>query len=735
MRALSLCCAGLACLPLAAQEANLPVIRSTAREVLLDAVVRDKKERLVRDLRPDEVTVREDGVPQKLQAFRFTDTDADEQPQPPGAAPPGAKPVTASGPALNPLHNLNVVTIVFERMGPRSRLFAQQAAAEFLANEFRANTYGGVFSLDFKLNALQPYTNNQELLRKAIARATTGNYTEFRKDSENVLNNLGVEVYLAPDQAVQGRGVLGTLGIKMVPAGGDPFQSAGAAVQGAESAGLSSDVQKALAWVVWKQMEMVNYGAGWRSLDGLLSLVEAQAALPGRKTVLLLSEGLVVPWQLENMFRAIIGAANRANVSIYCVDVTGLSTKSPGTANSDLLRTAAQISQKQSTYDQANVATNIDGEKDMGKQDETVNMSLFANPQSAMAELAESTGGFLIANTNDPTVGLRRVMEDVRGHYELSYIPSSQDYDGHFRRIEVQVKRRAVQVHTRTGYFALPLLAGEVLEPFEMAGLQALNRQPPPAAFAYRAQALPFRSTRSAVQYSIVFQVPMQNLSYREDKQTAKLRSHVSMLALVKDSDGQVAAKVSRDLANDIPADKFDAFTRGDLTFAQPLLLAPGRYTVETSVVDRESGAASVKRMALVASDRPGIGLSELVPVRRVEPFDVPVDGGRNPADPLHFAAGKVTPSLDGAYPAGSDIPLFVVVYPEPTGAPPRLTIEVLRDGKVVSQTSPDLPAPDPTGAIPLMSSIQPAPGDYEVKVTARQSASAATRMIALRVQ
>jgi hypothetical protein len=53
----------------------------------------------------------------------------------------------------------------------------------------------------------------------------------------------------------------------------------------------------------------------------------------------------------------------------------------------------------------------------------------------------------------------------------------------------------------------------------------------------------------------------MQNLSYRENKQTAKLRSHISLLALVKDADGQVAAKVSRDLANDIPADKFEAFT------------------------------------------------------------------------------------------------------------------------------------------------------------------------------
>jgi len=721
MRALSLVCAGLACLPLAAQEANVPVIRSTSQEVLLDAVVRDKKERLIRNLKADEIRVLEDGVPQKLQTFRFTDAESG---QPPAAAAPTGASATASAakpapnsPALNPLHNLNIVTIVFESMGPRSRLYAQQAAAQFLSNEFRSNTYGGVFSLDYRLNALQPYTNNQDLLRAAISRATTGNYIEFRKDSENVLNNLAVEISSAEG------------GITIGPAGGaDPFQSAGAATQGAESNGMSSDGQMALARLVWQQMEMVNYGAGWRSLDGLLSLVQAQAALPGRKTVLLLSEGVVVPWQVENMFQAIIAAANRANVSIYCVDVTGLSVRSPGTASTDLLRTSARISKNQ------NMTATGDAAVDMFKQDETVNMSMHANPQQAMAVLAESTGGFLIANTNDPGKSLHKVMEDVRAHYELSYIPTSQNYDGHFRKIEVQVTRPGAQVHTRTGYFALPLLAGDVMQPFEMAGLEALNARPQPKAFAYRAQALAFRGARNAVQYSMVFQVPMQNMTYREDKKTAKLRSHISLLAVVKDADGQVAAKVSRDLANDIPAGKFDAFTRGDLTFAQPLLLAPGRYTVETSVVDRENGAASVKRTALIVSEPRGVGLSELVPVRRVDAFDAPVDGGRNAADPLHFAGGKITPSLDGVFAAGSEIPLYMVVYPAPTGGAAKLFIEVLQDGKRVSIASPDLPPPDATGAIPFMSGISPPPGEYEIKVTARQGASAASRMIALSV-
>lgn len=726
MRAVWFVSMGLACLPLAAQETG-PVIRSTTQEVLLDAVVRDKKERPIRNLKPEEVRVLEDGVPQTLKSFRFTETDADEQEAPgarAGAQPAGRSAATPAavqgGPARNPLHNLSIVTVAFEQMGPRSRLFAQQAATEFLANEFRANTYGGVFSLDYRLNALQPYTNDRELLRKAIARATTGNYTEFRKDSENVLNNLAVEISGGPT------------GITIATAGGDPFQSSGAATQGAESAGLSSDGQMAMARLVWKQMEMVTYGAGWRSLDGLLALVQAQTKLPGRKTVLLLSEGLVVPWEAENMFQAIISAANRANVSIYPVDVTGLSVRSPATAGTDLLRTGAKISARQ------NMGINSNGDPDsadqsvnMFHQDDVVQRSLHANPQAAMAELAEATGGFLIANTNDTAKALEKVMEDVRAHYELSYVPTSQNYDGHFRKIEVQVARAGAQVHTRTGYFALPVLNGEILQPFEMTALNALNSRPRPKAFEYRAGALAFRGARSSVQYSLVFQVPMQNLSYLEDKQTGKLRTHISLLALIKDAEGQVAGKVSRDLANDIPADKFEAFARGDLIFSQALLLTPGRYTLETAVVDRENGAASVKRAALVVSDQAGVGLSELVPVRRVDPLD----GIPDPADPLQFAGGRITPSLDGVYAAGTEIPLYVVVYPARTGGTPRLTIELFQDGKLISSASPELPPADASGSIPFMSGIQPAPGEYEVKITALQGTSAASSMIALRVQ
>src|ERR1700722_7094323 len=101
----SLVLACLSCLPVAAQESSTPLIRSTTQEVLLDVVVRDKKEHLIRNLKPEDIRVLEDGVPQKLKGFRFTDAESVE-PQA-AAAAPAVNPKSAAikstaAPALNP---------------------------------------------------------------------------------------------------------------------------------------------------------------------------------------------------------------------------------------------------------------------------------------------------------------------------------------------------------------------------------------------------------------------------------------------------------------------------------------------------------------------------------------------------------------------------------------------------------------------------------------------------------
>ena len=99
---------------------------SRAEEVSLDLVVRDKHGHPVRDLRPEEVEILDDGHPAKIRSLSLsgslgTGTSAVDLP---GQAPATAKPVHA-----DPLKQVHLVSLLFEtldanssKIGPRGRL-------------------------------------------------------------------------------------------------------------------------------------------------------------------------------------------------------------------------------------------------------------------------------------------------------------------------------------------------------------------------------------------------------------------------------------------------------------------------------------------------------------------------------------------------------------------------------------------------------------------------------------
>ena len=119
---------------------------------------------------------------------------------------------------------------------------------------------------------------------------------------------------------------------------------------------------------------------------------------------------------------------------------------------------------------------------------ENAEESLRANVQDTLGELAQSTGGFLTANTNDFKPNMQRIATDIGSYYEAAYVPVNQEFDGKFRKISVKVTRPGVTVQSRAGYFALPPGEGSALLPFEMPLLTALTVDPPPHAFEYQAR-------------------------------------------------------------------------------------------------------------------------------------------------------------------------------------------------------------------------------------------------------
>jgi VWFA-related protein len=70
----------------------------------------------------------------------------------------------------------------------------------------------------------------------------------------------------------------------------------------------------------------------------------------------------------------------------------------------------------------------------------------------SLRQLAANTDGLSVINTNDIEGAMSRIVADLTSYYLLGYYSSNTKLDGKFRAITVRVKRPGVQVRARRGY-------------------------------------------------------------------------------------------------------------------------------------------------------------------------------------------------------------------------------------------------------------------------------------------
>jgi VWFA-related protein len=701
----------------APEQAPETTLRATASEVLLDVVVRDKKAHIIRDLRPEEVQVFEDGVPQKVRHFEFFEGGSTPQAAPPPTPAPStaaAAPVSATPtpPNVQELRDMSVVSVVVANLDPRGRKLTLDTMHDFIKNELRPNTYVGVFTLGMEgLRKVQMYTNDAEKISSAMDRAV--NYVFLARPTaaaKGTQSSTEEDTVPVPDAA---------------PAMGSPTAA------NAAQAGIAATIEQ-LTQAGWVAEQYDVYQGSMRYLSHLRALVQAQAEIPGRKVVLLFSAGLTVHADTVEVLRNVISTANRSNVSVYAVDTRGYTGQSDMDNSRRMLAAAARASMQQqmSVANGGNQA--VTPLEVMSPQ--LAQASIHSNTRGNLAELAEGTGGVLLPASLDLRDPLRRAMEDVRTHYELSYSPTKTETDGSFRKIEVKVTRPGVAVFARNGYYALPLLNGRQIYPFEMATMKAINARPLLKQFDFYASALQFRPAPDRTQLAFVFEAPSRGLSITKDKEWAKV--HVCVTGLIKNDQGQVIEKISKDIPFQVPVSKTDELQHGVVSFTAPLMLPPGRYTLETAAVDRESMKASVRRSMLVVGQGSGFSMSDVSVVRRVDA----IQGPPNASDPLQARGGKVVPELSDSIPreAGGQVQFYAVGYPPaPVDAPIEVSIELWRDGQLVLQTPASAVPPDANGGAPILAGVplEKLPsGQYDAQVSFQYKGQKVTRATAFTI-
>ena len=477
---------------------------------------------------------------------------------------------------------------------------------------------------------------------------------------------------------------------------------------------------------------------GRATTHALLALVSGLGTMPGRKAVVLFSEGIAVPAEVEAGLRAVVAAANRAGVSVYTVDTGGLRAISAGD------ETRRTIDSLRSRLMLDTMADNPSVRGATNQQQATMGLSLLERnedalrlaPTSGLGQLADQTGGFLIRDTNDLLTGLGEIDEEQHAYYLLSYTPSNPRYDGRFRTISMKVKRPHGRLQARKGYFALSAdLPTPALE-HEAPALAVLAAGGPlPTKVPLRLSTLQFPEEPALTLVPVVIDVPAGSFHFARDREAGTFRQDFTIVALLKDARGQVVFKASQRYPRSGSLASLPGARQDTVRFYREARLAPGAYRLEAVARDGLSGAmgGAVSSFEIRAGAEGRLRASSLLLVSRAEAWAE----SRPAPEPLRYGGVVLHPNLGEPMRRNPDgtLTFFVTAWPAAERPGVEAQVEVFRGGLSVGKAPLAHLQPDADGRIRLASSLPLggfAPGNYELRVTLTDGRNAETRTAAV---
>jgi VWFA-related protein len=416
----------------AAQQPSQPVFRGGVEFVSVDVFPR-RDGRLIEGLRAEDFQIFEDGAPQTLERFEFVRIEAnpvDTERRDPASQADGDRQ------AADPRNRVFVVYLDLANTTIAGGYHTRQPVVDFLKRTIGARDLFGVMTAELPAAQLV-FGRRLESIEGELERYWTWGQADrlavtARSDYEERLGNCAMYGRTG-DPAVIERLLISlhredqlmtSLENLMQRLGGlrDERKNVLFVSEGWVPRGPREELRNFT--ISEGRLPQVGVGPG-----GRLGLGQTMSQDTGDLTWCDSEVARLGGMDFETRFRRLLTSANQANVSFYPVDVGGLRTSAPLGGAVDTLRT-----------------------------------------------LAENTDGFAVVGTNDLVGSVRRIENDLSAFYLLGYYSSNPNANGRFRRIEVKLKDRAVQVSARRGYFAMtPAMAAAAAAPRNTAGPSAVE--------------------------------------------------------------------------------------------------------------------------------------------------------------------------------------------------------------------------------------------------------------------
>jgi VWFA-related protein len=518
------------------EQAPAATFSSTTRLVMVDVVVKGKKDGSFPELTQGDFEVKEDGKPQKVSIF--TKAENTSQPAVPGSSDePGTwtnvNAQDATGPAT-------IILLDMLNTPSNDRANVRRGMLSYVAGSLNRapNIPIAVFGLGYRLVLLQDFTTDSKLLTQAIDTYTSNP----REPSSQGRDSADVQSAMA-----------------QLP-NDDLFKPAMAETADAISRfEMASDTQLA----VDRTLATGQF---------LRTIARASHRVQGRKSLLWLSAGFPLFFSAEgrlgdyiNDVKKTVNALSDAQISVYPVDVRGLMVYRdlPG----------PQIQTRQNVAGRGEVAA-LDALRNMQDQATT--------PQESMKEIADSTGGRYYVNQNDVGNAIVQAVDDQKHYYTIGYYPENKKWNGNYRKIDVKVNRPDVEVRYRKGYFGDP--TPTLTEKDTNVALQTDPFSSNDVRFFAHFN---YQPTGGRVKTDVQFFVPGPAVSF--ENLNGKFTANLEFYALVFGKDGKIVSSDHRAAKVELNQEKFDKAQKSGLMNALKVDAGPGDR-VRVAVVDKTTG-------------------------------------------------------------------------------------------------------------------------------------------------
>ena len=626
-------------------------LKVTTNEVLVDVRVTDHKGNPVTNLKESDFRVYEDGVLQKINSFDLENIQKLAQENGANGKPAeinlGTLPrTTPQGTYRRLVENHRMIVLFFDlsSMQIPDLLRALESAQNFIKTEMTPADLVAVVTYSSDLRVLQDFTNDRDVLSKAIK-----------------------SIQIGQSSTLASNGSVGEAG-------------------GTDSFGNTVVTQDTGDAFTPDETEFNIFNTD-EKLSALQSLANLLRAVPGRKSVIHFSSGIEQTGvDNEAQLQATIDAANRADVTFYTLDARGLMAMPPGGDASSASPSGTAI------YTASAVSSQ---------------MSSLHNSRETLSTLATDTGGRMFTDLNNFAPVFKYVQKENSTYYLIGYGPSDTKANGKFRRIRVElVGEHGLKVEARPGYYAPVSFGHSSGQQKELQLQEALNSETPFLDLPLAVETAYFLQPDGHYYVVLAAKIPGSSIPFHQHSTVHQTQFDFAWRAT--DPNGKVAGGLRDTLPVKLNASTYEKVLKGNILYEGGIVLPPGTYKLKVVARENMTGKMGTfeKKLVLPLVNKTGLELSSVVVSNELSKKP-PTRPQRGPwamgaeNNPLDSGSQAILPSVTRVFRTNQSLYVYLQSYGSKPGSadksarrsekgiPPSMALIFFRNGTQISEAGP----------------------------------------------